>query len=122
MGIVRLKGLEFFAYHGYHAEERTIGNRYLVDVEIETDFGQAAIADDLAHTVNYEAVFAIVRDRMQVSARLLEHIAYEICESLRLTFAQARRIQVEVTKYNPPLGGVCHSASVVIAWPDSPTP
>jgi dihydroneopterin aldolase len=118
MGIIRLTGLEFFAYHGYHAEERTIGNRYKVDVELEAFLGQAAIADDLSSTIDYEKVFAIVTERMKKPAWLLEHIAYEITESLRNAFPQVKRISIEVSKFNPPLGGVCHSASVVVRWPD----
>jgi dihydroneopterin aldolase len=119
MGVIKLTGLEFFAYHGYHAEERTIGNRYKVDIELETNFGQAAIADDLTATVNYEKVFSIATERMKRPARLLEHLAYEINEGLREAFPQVKRIQIEVTKFNPPLGGVCHSASVVVVWPEA---
>jgi dihydroneopterin aldolase len=118
VGIIRLNGMEFFAYHGYHAEERTIGNRYRVDIELETNFGEAALSDDLSATINYEKVFGIVRDRMQVPARLLEHIAHEIVHHIRAAFPQVERVQAEVTKFNPPLGGVCVSASVVVVWPE----
>jgi len=114
MGIIRLTGLEFFGYHGYHAEERTIGNRYRVDVELETDFGQAAVSDDLAATVNYETVFALVRTRMEQPTRLLEHLAHEMATRIKEGFPHVERVQVEVKKYNPPLGGVCEAASVVV--------
>jgi dihydroneopterin aldolase len=110
--------MEFFSYHGYHAAERTIGNRYRVDIELDADFGQAAIADDLTATVNYEKIFAVVRDRMHIPARLLEHLAYEIVEGIREAFPQVKRVQAEVIKFNPPLGGVCLSASVVLQWPE----
>ena len=118
MGLIRLTGLEFFAYHGYHAAERDMGNRYRIDVEITTDFGPAAERDELAGTVNYEQVFALVRDRMATPARLLEHIGYELCQAIYARFGQIARVQVEVTKFNPPLGGVCHAASVTVCWPD----
>lgn len=118
MAIIRLKGLEFFAYHGYHAEERTIGNRYRVDVEMEADASAAAQRDELSGTVNYERAFAIVRDRMGIPARLLEHVGYDVVQALREAFPQLKRVQVEVTKFNPPLGGVCEAASVVTLWPE----
>lgn len=118
MAIIRLKGLEFFAYHGYHAEERTIGNRYRVDLEMEADASDAAQRDDLSGTINYEEAFIIVRERMAVPARLLEHVGYDMVQALRAAFPKLKRVQVEVTKFNPPLGGVCEAASVLTAWPE----
>jgi dihydroneopterin aldolase len=36
MGKITLEGLEFFAFHGYYDEEQKIGNKYGVDITIET--------------------------------------------------------------------------------------
>ena len=32
---VSIKNAEFFAYHGYYAEERSAGNTFLIDCEVE---------------------------------------------------------------------------------------
>ena len=122
MGIIRLTGLEFFAYHGYHAEERSIGNRYRVDLELETDFAPAAQSDDLAGTVDYTRVYALVQARMQEPAYLLEHLAKQITDQLRAAYPQLRSTQVAVTKYNPPLSGICAEATVIIRWPEEGHP
>lgn len=114
MGLIALEGMEFFARHGYYEEERKIGNRYSVDVEIETDFIQAAQSDELEGTVNYERIYAIVAQVMEVNTRLLEHIAGNIIQRIRELFPQVGKIKVKVSKYNPPIGGVCHRAVITM--------
>ena len=42
MGQIALEGMEFFAFHGYYDEEQKIGNKYGVDLYIETNLNAAA--------------------------------------------------------------------------------
>lgn len=114
MGLVALEGMEFFARHGYYEEERKIGNRFGVDVEIETDFHIAAENDDLDGTVNYERVYDIVSQVMQTETLLLEHIAGNIISGIRNQFPKVGKVKVKVSKYNPPIGGVCHRALITM--------
>lgn len=113
MGIIRLEGMEFSAYHGVMDEERRIGNRFQVDLVLETDFEEAAQTDKLNDTVDYEAIYRIVSSRMQTPARLLEFLAREIATEVKGRFPAIRWIEVTVSKFNPPVGGICKQASVV---------
>jgi dihydroneopterin aldolase len=90
-GKVVLEGLEFHAYHGVYPHERSSGNKFEVDVVIDTEFSDSAFRDELTGTINYEDVYAIVKDVMDRPAKLLE-----------------------ISKFNPPIGGVCKKASVVV--------
>lgn len=112
MGIVALEGIEFFAYHGVSDEEQKIGNKFSIDVTIATDFTEAARHDRLKDTVNYETVYKIVARVMQTPSRLLEHIAYKIIQELRETYPYVESIEVEVSKFNPPVGGVCARSKI----------
>jgi 7,8-dihydroneopterin aldolase/epimerase/oxygenase len=112
MGTISLEGLEFFAYHGAYAEEQKIGNRYSVDVHIQTDLSSAAASDKLAETVNYEDVYLAVKQVMQNQHKLLEHIGYSIIQLIRQKYPFVQKVEVEVSKYNPPIGGVCTRAKV----------
>jgi dihydroneopterin aldolase len=114
MGTIALEGLEFFSYHGFYAEEQKIGNRYSVDVTITVDFEQAAKDDRLSETVNYEKVYATVAEVMQQSHKLLEHIAYHIIERIRVRYPQVETVEVGVSKFNPPVGGVAARARVTM--------
>ncbi|GAB4249259.1 MAG: dihydroneopterin aldolase [Ekhidna sp.] len=112
MGKVSLEGMEFYARHGYYEEERVIGNKYSVDVTLEVDFSEAASEDKLEGTVNYEKVYEIVQEVMNIDANLLEHLAGKMIKSLKESFAQVSKVQVKISKYNPPIKGLCHRATV----------
>ena len=114
MGLVSLRGLEFFAYHGYYDEEQKVGNKYSVDVTVRADLKKAAVQDTLSETVNYESLYNIVKGHMQVRSRLLEHIGYEVIQSVFEEFEQVRWVEVSIVKYNPPIGGVCKEARVTL--------
>lgn len=114
MGRVALEGMEFYARHGYYEEERVIGNKYSVDVTLELDFTEAASSDRLEGTVNYERVYEIIRDVMSIDANLLEHLAGKMIRALKQNFQQVKGIEVKISKYNPPIKGLCHKATVTL--------
>ena len=51
MGLIKIEDMEFYAFHGHYREEQIVGNRFLVDLEIETDMTAAAASDDLDDAV-----------------------------------------------------------------------
>ena len=112
MGKVSLEGMEFYARHGYYEEERVIGNKYSVDVTLEVDFSEAASADKLDGTVNYEKVYEIVQRVMNIDANLLEYLAGKMINELKITFEEVTKVWVRISKYNPPIKGLCHRATV----------
>jgi len=122
MGIISLEGLEFFAYHGYYDEEQKMGNKYSIDIAITADLNRAAQEDRLSLTVNYEVVYTIIADVMKIKHRLLEHIAYKIIEAVKVQFPEIQQITVNVSKFNPPIGGVCERSKISITTPFSLAP
>ena len=115
MGHIALEGLEFFAFHGYYDEEQKIGNKYGVDLRLKTDLHAAGASDKLAETVNYEVLYRLILAEMQQPARLLEHLAHRILDRIMQEFPQVRRGRVSISKFNPPLGGICHRARVTLS-------
>ncbi len=113
-GTVALEGMEFFAYHGFYKEEQRIGNKYSVDLVIETDFTKAADEDDLSGTINYEAVYNLVKHEMLHPNKLLESIGQKIINAVLAEFPSVNAIEVSVSKFNPPIGGVCAKAKVTL--------
>jgi dihydroneopterin aldolase len=115
LGTISLEGLEFFAYHGYYPEEQRIGNKYALDITITTDFFKAAQFDKLSETVNYETIYQIASKVMQEPAKLLEHIGFTVIEKIREHYPSVANITVRVSKFNPPVGGVCRGALITLA-------
>jgi dihydroneopterin aldolase len=112
--LVCLENIEFFAYHGYYPAEQMLGNRYSVDVQIETDFLQAAKEDALAQTIHYGEVYAMIQEQMAISAKLLEHLAYRIVAKIFEKYEKAYHIEITVRKHNPPIGAVCGASKIVL--------
>lgn len=51
--VIRLTGLRVRGHHGVYPFERTGGQDFVVDVELELPLGPAAASDDVADTVHY---------------------------------------------------------------------
>ncbi|MFH0895278.1 MAG: dihydroneopterin aldolase [Bacteroidota bacterium] len=114
MSQIRIKGMEFYAHHGCYTEEQIIGGHYRVDITIDTDYTEAAKEDDLKKTINYQLVYEEIKIVMQKSSKLIEHVAYNIIQALRLKFPEAEKFTVTVSKLNPPIGGKTQKVSVTL--------
>jgi 7,8-dihydroneopterin aldolase/epimerase/oxygenase len=114
MGLIQLEEMEFYAYHGHYKEEQIVGNRFLVDLTIETDMDTAARTDDLRDALNYQSAYEIVRQEMQKKSHLLEHIATRILNSLFQNLRGVKKATVKISKINPPLGGKTRSVCVTL--------
>ena len=112
MNRIELKDMEFFSAHGCFEEERIIGNRFVVNLSVEGDFSSAASSDDLADAVNYQALYDIVKEQMDIPSNLLENVAKRICGKIKEAFPDLTVIRVTIDKINPPLGGKLYASSV----------
>ncbi len=113
-GEVALTGMEFYARHGYYEEERKIGNKYTVDIFMTLDMTNAVEADKLEGTVDYEKVYEIIADVMNVDTNLLEHLAGKVIKKVKSTFQSVEAVKVKVSKHNPPIKGLCKMATVTL--------
>jgi dihydroneopterin aldolase len=111
---IYLDDIRFYAYHGVMEQERQVGGEYLVSLAIETDLSEAVHTDDLADTVNYAALYALIEREMSVPSKLLEHVAGRIGQRSLEEFDKIATLTVRVTKQNPPIGVDCKGASVEI--------
>lgn len=115
MGLIRIEGMEFYAFHGHYVEEQIVGNRFLVDMEIETDMHLAAASDSLKDAVNYQVAYDIVKHEMSRKSQLLENIAGRILDSVYGQLTGISKATVRVYKMNPPMGGKITSVSVELS-------
>ena len=115
MGLIHIEGMEFYAFHGHYREEQIVGNRFLIDVTIETNMEKPMESDNLRDAVNYQRAYEIVKLEMQKKSHLLEHIAGRILNALYVEMEEIKKVTVKVTKMNPPVGGKINSVSVVMS-------
>jgi dihydroneopterin aldolase len=107
--------MEFYSFHGHFREERIVGNKFLVDLTIETDMTQPSASDNLKDAVNYQRVYEIVKLQMEMKSHLLEHIAGRILDAIYVEMTGIQKVTVKVSKLNPPMGGKIGSVSIVLS-------
>lgn len=93
---VSVRGLEVFGRHGVLDAERALGQRFVVDVDIDLAHARAAASDDLRDTVDYAALSdAIAGIVAGEPVALLEHLAALIADRvLAEPHAAAARVTV----------------------------
>ena len=116
-GRILLQGIQFYGYHGVYEEERRLGQRFLVDVELRLDLTGAEDWDDVSLSVDYSQVHAAVLEigtRQQF--KLLETLAARIASTLLERFP-IQRVTVRATKPAPPFPGTLAGVSVEVTRP-----
>jgi dihydroneopterin aldolase len=114
MGLIQIEGMEFYSFHGHYKEEQIVGNKFIVDLTVETEMDVPVESDNLKDAVNYQKVYEIVKLQMGLKSHLLEHIAGRILNALRSEFPEIRKFTIKVSKMNPTMGGKVSSVSVVL--------
>lgn len=93
-------------------EESRIGTHYRIDVVVSTDFGAAASSDDLADTVDYVSITAIVTEVMRERAKLIEVILYKIQDRIFQEHITVNAVDIKIEKKNPPINANVYSVTV----------
>lgn len=115
MNTIALKGMKFFAFHGYYEEERIWGAHYNLDVTVQVDFAKAGHNDELQDTVNYEGIYHTCKEIMSTPAKLLEHVVSKIEVQLKEDYPNIEGVHIVLEKLNPPLGGTVYASQVSIS-------
>ena len=111
---IYLRNVRFHAFHGVLPQEGIVGNDYLVNLVVDYDFSSAMKTDDLQGTLNYAEVYQKVREEMAVPSKLLEHVAGRIAHRLFSDFPEIQKLQLSITKVNPPMGADSDGAGVEV--------
>lgn len=112
MGIIKLKNIRTYSYHGCLIEEGKIGSDYSVDLEVKTDLRKSALSDNLEDTVDYVLLNRIVEEEMAIRSQLLEHVAHRIIKRIFDEVPAISRITLAVSKLNPPIGGDVEAVTI----------
>lgn len=118
---IYLNNVRFHAFHGVLPQEGIVGNDYLVNLVLDYDFSSALKTDDLQGTLNYAEVYQKVREEMAVPSKLLEHVAGRIAHRLFSDFPEIQKLQLSITKVNPPMGADSDGAGVEVVLTNDKT-
>lgn len=95
--------MEYYGRHGVFEEERRLGQRFYIGLELEMDLSAAGLTDDLKQSVNYAEVHETVKSVVEgESVQLIEALAERIASAVLGTYTRVDAATVRVTKPHPP--------------------
>ncbi len=115
LNIIRIKKAVFYAYHGVLSEEQSVGGKFEADVDIYTNFKNAATKDSLKQTIDYDKAYKYMYQlALEQKYYLIETLATRIADGLLNQFQHIEKVAVRIRKNNPPLGGVVDCVEVEV--------
>ena len=101
--LIRLKDITIFGFYGVSPQEREVGQKIQIDLDLHADLSGACATDSLQDTINYESVYASVMEVVGSGKRyrLLETLGEAICEAV-LAGYPVTRVDIRLRKLNLP--------------------
>lgn len=110
-----LKQLQFYGFHGLFPEEKKLGQRFLIDVDLYASLRKAGETDDMYDSIDYGKAYETIKQIVEGDSKnLIEAVASDIAASLFTAFDLLEACQVKVTKPDPPIPGQYEAVAVEI--------
>ena len=110
---LRIENIKLWARVGVLEEERKLGQLFNLDVFLWADFEKCSENDDINKTVDYSKIVKILKDQASnIYCFTIERYSKEILEIINKEF-QLAKIQIILTKCNPPITGFDGRVSIV---------
>jgi len=110
---LKIEDIKLWARVGVLDEERELGQLFILDIFLWTDFEECTVNDDIKKTVDYSKLVQILKDQSKkiycfTIEKYSEAILGIIDEEFKLS-----KIKVILTKCNPPIKGFDGKVSIV---------
>ena len=114
MDKILMKQLSFYGYHGVLSQEKELGQKFIVDVEIGCELLEAGLTDDLKNTVSYAEIYQEIKQIMEGDPyNLIEACAQAIADRI-LTHSKVSWCLVRISKPEAPIPGIFDTVGVEI--------
>lgn len=112
--VIRLTDMVFYGYHGALPEEKTLGQRFSVSVNVYRDLRKAGATDQLGDTSDYGLIYHQVKGVMEGDPfDLLEAVAEKIAQRI-LEDSEVAAVKLEIRKPSVPIPGALGASAVQI--------
>ena len=99
-----LKDIELYGFHGVHEIERIVGVNFMIDIFLEIDIMDNNI--QLHDTIDYAEVFLILKNEFKKPTALLENLALNISDAIKLRFPILLNITIKIMKIGAAIDGL----------------
>lgn len=115
MDKIYLKNVEIFANHGVFKEEKTLGQKFILDLELTLSLEEAGRTGDLTRSVHYgELCHGIEKEFVKESYDLIETVAQKVAEFTLYNYPLVKEVKVTLKKPWAPIGRHLDYAAVQI--------
>lgn len=112
---IEIRGLTVFGRHGVLPEEMRLGQKFVIDLDVEAEIDVAVATDDYAHAVCYAALCEKTVELVGGAPfKLIETLADRIAARLLADFPSVTRVGVKVHKPAAPIPHPLSGVSVSI--------
>jgi dihydroneopterin aldolase len=112
---VFVRDIDLYAYHGVSEAERSVGQRYRLDLELSIA-APIPTLDDLEETVDYGVVTAVaIHEATASKSKLMETVAQRICNAVLAVDKRIESVTVRLSKRCPPVPHVVCDAGVILS-------
>ncbi|MBS4193399.1 dihydroneopterin aldolase [Bacillus sp. FJAT-49705] len=115
MDRIIINKMAFYGYHGVFPEETRLGQRFFVDLTVETDLKKAGGSDHLEDSINYGELYQVCKDVVEGKPfKLIEAVAEKIAGEMLDRYRAISQVTVRMIKPDPPIPGHYDSVAVEI--------
>lgn len=100
---VFVQGLVLHGFHGVHAEESRLGQKFLLDIDCQVDIDDAVAGDDYAQAVCYGGLCDLAADISAQPCKLIETLAARIADAILARYPTVSQVAVTVHKPSAPI-------------------
>jgi dihydroneopterin aldolase len=99
---IELVNVQLYAFHGIFEGEEKVGNPYIINLSVKYDEKDKNF-EDINDTINYEDLYNIIKQRMQIPTGLLEKICVGIIRHIKHQYPFVKEVDLSIRKLQPPL-------------------
>ncbi|UZW14511.1 2-amino-4-hydroxy-6-hydroxymethyldihydropteridine diphosphokinase [Clostridium pasteurianum] len=115
MDKIFIEDFEIYANHGVFKEEKRLGQKFIISIELSLDLKKAGATGDLQQTVNYGELCLKVEEQFtREKYDLIETAAEKVAEFILLEYEKVKCVKVLIKKPWAPIGRPVKYAAVEI--------
>jgi dihydroneopterin aldolase len=118
MGFIALKGVEVFGKIGVLPEERLIGRKFIVDIEVKCSLKKASETDSIHDVMNYELLANAIHNQLKAEFRLMEAACRAIAQEILTSGSEIESLKIRILKHSPLMKGNIEASMVEWHYPE----